>query len=45
MSEPPVALVEVGFMTNQKELDLLQDSEYQAKAAKALYDAVIEYLY
>ena len=27
------------------ELFKLQDSEYQAKAAKALYDAVIEYLY
>ena len=44
MSEPPVALVEVGFMTNQKELEALQDTEYQQKAAKALYDAVLEYL-
>ena len=44
MSKPPVALVEVGFMTNQRELDLLQDSEYQRKAAQALYDSVLEYL-
>lgn len=44
MSEPPVALVEVGFMTNQKELEALQDREYQRKAAQALYDAVLEYL-
>ena len=44
MSEPPVALVEVGFMTNEEELEALQDSEYQSKAAKALYKAVLEYL-
>ena len=45
MSEAPVALVEVGFMTNAKELEKLQDNEYQKKAAGALYDAVVEYLY
>ncbi|MCR5580544.1 MAG: N-acetylmuramoyl-L-alanine amidase [Pseudobutyrivibrio sp.] len=45
MSEAPVALVEVGFMTNHRELELLQDQEYQAKAAQAMYDAVMEYLY
>ena len=44
MSEVPVALVEVGFMTNQKELENLQDKEYQAKAAKALYKSTLEYL-
>ncbi len=44
MSKSPVALVEVGFMTNQKELGNLQDKEYQRKAAQALYDAVLEYL-
>lgn len=44
MSESPVALVEIGFMTNQKELEALQDKEYQRKAAQALYDAVLEYL-
>ena len=44
MSEPPVALVEVGFMTNQRELEALQDNEYQRKAAQALYDSVLEYL-
>ncbi len=44
MSESPVALVEVGFMTNQRELELLQDKDYQKKAAKAMYDAVLEYL-
>jgi N-acetylmuramoyl-L-alanine amidase len=44
MSEPPVALVEVGFMTNQKELENLQDKEYQRKAADAMYRAILEYL-
>ncbi len=44
MSKPPVALVEVGFMTNHKELEALQDSEYQRKAAQAMYEAVLEYL-
>ena len=44
MSKSPVALVEIGFMTNQAELEKLQDKEYQRKAAQALYDAVLEYL-
>ena len=45
MSQAPVALVEVGFMTNSKELEKLQDNEYQKKTAGALYDAIVEYLY
>ena len=45
MSKVPVALVEVGFMTNVEELKNLQDKDYQQKTAKALYDAVIEYIY
>ena len=44
MSKPPVALVEVGFMTNQKELDNLQEQEYQNKAALAIYNSVLQYL-
>ncbi|MCR5195306.1 MAG: N-acetylmuramoyl-L-alanine amidase [Pseudobutyrivibrio sp.] len=44
-SKSPVALVEVGFMTNVKELNNLQDKEYQKKAAQALYDAILEYIY
>jgi N-acetylmuramoyl-L-alanine amidase len=39
-SEVPVALVEVGFMTNQEELDLLNTEAYQQKSAQALYDAM-----
>ena len=44
MSQVPVALVEVGFMTNANELENLQDKEYQKKTAGALYDALVEYL-
>lgn len=45
MSKVPVALVEVGFMTNVQELENLQNKEYQQKTAKALYDAILEYIY
>lgn len=39
-SKVPAALIEVGFMTNQKELELLGTEEYQAETAKGIYDAV-----
>lgn len=38
----PVALVEVGFMTNQEELEKLKTSEYQNACAQALYDAMMQ---
>ena len=40
-SEVPVALVEIGFITNNDELELMRSDEYQDKAARALYDAVL----
>ena len=40
-SEVPVALIEVGFMTNQKELDLLQSEDYQRRTAESVYRAVL----
>lgn len=43
-AEVPVALVEVGFMTNQQELDKLNSTGYQQQAAQALYDAIIKTL-
>ena len=43
-SRVPVALIEVGFMTNQEELDLLQSEEYQKKTAEGIYEAVLYYL-
>lgn len=39
-AEMPVALIEVGFMTNQEELDNLNDPEYQKKAAGGIYQAI-----
>lgn len=43
-AEMPVALVEVGFMTNQEELEKLKSSEYQNACAQALYDAMMQML-
>lgn len=40
-SEVPVALIEVGFMTNQKELDLLRTEEYQRQTAQGVYNAIL----
>lgn len=40
-SEVPVALIEVGFMTNQAELDLLRTEEYQRQAAEGIYAAIL----
>lgn len=39
-SEVPVALIEVGFMTNQEELNLLRSEEYQKEAAEGIYEAI-----
>lgn len=41
-SDVPVALIEVGFMTNEAELDKLVDTKYQRKAAKSIYKAVLQ---
>ena len=41
-SKVPVALIEVGFMTNYKELDLLNSTSYQKKAAEGIYNAINE---
>lgn len=43
-SEVPVALVEVGFMTNREELKLLNSKTYQKKAAEAIYRAIFRAL-
>lgn len=40
-SEVPVALVEVGFMTNQQELNKLTSQDYQKKAAQGIYRAIL----
>lgn len=40
-SEVPVALIEVGFMTNQQELANLKSEDYQAQAAQGIYQAIL----
>lgn len=39
-SEVPVALIEVGFMTNRQELSDLNTPEYQRQAAEGIYAAI-----
>ena len=38
----PVALTELGFMSNRKEFENLISDEYQETIAKAIYDAIIK---
>lgn len=40
-SEVPVALIEVGFMTNQTELNNLRSEEYQERVAQGIYNAIM----
>jgi N-acetylmuramoyl-L-alanine amidase len=41
-SEVPVALVEVGYITNRKELENLSSEDYQKLAAQGIYNAIFE---
>lgn len=41
-SEVPVALIEVGFMTNRTDFNKLIKEEYQRKAAEGIYNAILE---
>lgn len=43
-SEVPVALIEVGFMTNRDELKKLDSEEYQRQAAEAIHTAILRAL-
>lgn len=43
-SKAPVALVEIGFMTNPEELALLKTESYQRQAAEGVYAAVLKSL-
>ncbi len=42
--DAPAALIEVGFMTNQEELRLLLDEDYQTKVAQGIYNGIMEWL-
>lgn len=41
-SEVPVVLIEVGYMTNTKELNDLCDPVYQEKVAQGIYNAIMQ---
>lgn len=41
-SEVPVALIEVGFLTNREELASLNSQEYQRLAAEGIYAAILQ---
>jgi len=43
-SRIPAALVECGFLSNQEELSLLKNSDYQQKLSKSIADGILNYL-
>ena len=44
MSEVPVSLIEVGYMTNTEEFNNLQNPEYQKKVAQGIYNGIMQAL-
>lgn len=42
-SENPAVIVECGFISNQKELELLKDEEYQGEMAVAIFNGFMAY--
>ncbi|MBO8126476.1 MAG: N-acetylmuramoyl-L-alanine amidase [Firmicutes bacterium] len=40
----PAAMVEVGFLSNPREADLLATGEYRQKVAEAIFEGVVQYL-
>ncbi|MBO5461081.1 MAG: N-acetylmuramoyl-L-alanine amidase [Ruminococcus sp.] len=43
-AEPPVVIVECGFLSNKEEAELLNTDEYQQKIAEAIAEGAFEYL-
>lgn len=43
-AEIPGALVELGFLSNEKEMDLLDSKNYQKKLATSIYQGMIRYV-
>lgn len=43
-TEMPAVIVEVGFISNQKEGNLLKDEKYQAKVAEAIYNGILKHM-
>ncbi|GAA0425066.1 N-acetylmuramoyl-L-alanine amidase CwlD [Agaribacter marinus] len=42
-AEVPGALVEIGFLSNERELELLKDRNYQLKMAASIYEGILRY--
>lgn len=42
--DPPIALVEVGFLSNYREESLLATAEYQQRVAEAVFSGIVSYL-
>ncbi len=40
----PAAIVEVGFISNQREGQLLKDDKYQNKVAQAVFQGIVNYM-
>ncbi|MFC4404962.1 N-acetylmuramoyl-L-alanine amidase CwlD [Gracilibacillus xinjiangensis] len=43
-AEAPGALVEIGFLSNAEELDLLKSDEYQRKMAASIYEGILRFV-
>lgn len=39
----PISIIECGFLSNPKEAELLQNSEYQKKIAEAIFEGIMEF--
>ena len=44
-SNMPTALVEVGFLTNSSERELLQTEEYQKNLAEGIAEGILNYIH
>lgn len=42
-AEVPGALVEIGFLSNQEELELLKQDDYQEQMAASIYEGILRY--
>lgn len=43
-AEVPGALVEIGFLSNEEELQLLKDENYQEQMAASIYEGILRYV-
>ncbi len=43
-AEVPSAIVEIGFLSNEQERELLKDAEYQRQMAASIYQGILRYM-